>query len=86
MDATPSATPAPGLTDMTSGAGGNGSAGDTIAGGDGVSGGASTASGAGGGGAGYIRINTTSGKATLTGGTLSPSLSTPCATQGMTSP
>jgi hypothetical protein len=37
--------------------------------------------GGGGGGAGVIRINTASGAATITG-KLSPSLDTPCATQG----
>lgn len=70
LDATPSDQPALG--------GGNGSAGAMINGADGVSGFAS-----GGGGAGRIRINTTTGAATVTG-IVSPSLSpvTPCATQG----
>lgn len=61
--------------------GGAGSAGTTV---DGASGtGASTAenSGAGGGGAGRIRLNTSSGIATVTG-IVSPSLTTACATQG----
>lgn len=42
--------------------------------------------GGGGGGAGRIRINTKSGAAMITGATLSPSTSTPCATQGTTRP
>jgi hypothetical protein len=36
-----------------------------------------------GAGAGRIRINTTSGNATLTGGTVSPDTTTPCTTQGI---
>jgi hypothetical protein len=61
--------------------GGNGSAGTTINGSDGTTGDANTEIGSGGGGAGYIRLNSTSGKATITG-TVSPDLTTPCATQG----
>jgi hypothetical protein len=37
--------------------------------------------GAGGGGAGFIRINTTTGVATL-GGTLSPAAGSACVSQG----
>jgi hypothetical protein len=60
--------------------GGDGSFGPTINGTDGTNSATIAASG-GGGGAGRIRINTTSGVATITG-TLSPPVTTPCATQG----
>jgi hypothetical protein len=42
--------------------------------------------GGGGGGAGRIRINTRSGAAVLTGATLSPAMTTACATQGTLRP
>lgn len=60
--------------------GGQGSAGDGPNGGDGMFMTSNNALG-GGGGAGRIRINSTSGAAALTG-TLSPSLASSCATQG----
>jgi hypothetical protein len=59
----------------------NGSAGSTTSGGAGVSNDAGSG-GAGGGGAGRIRINTASGIAMITG-SVSPDLTTPCATQDM---
>ena len=64
-------------------AGGNGSAGTTVAGGAGGNGDSqkSVQSGGGGGGAGFIRINTQAGSATLSG-TLSPDATTKCMTQG----
>ncbi|MGH7280680.1 MAG: hypothetical protein ACRELY_04085, partial [Polyangiaceae bacterium] len=64
-------------------AGGNGSAGGNTAGAPGGNGDSqsSVQSGGGGGGAGFIRINTTSGAATITG-TLSPSATTTCTSQG----
>ncbi len=65
--------------------GGNGSAAASVNGTDGAVKAGSTAGG-GGGGAGRIRINTKSGMAALTGATLSPAATTPCATQGMTNP
>jgi hypothetical protein len=78
-----SAQPAPGY----GGVGGSGSAGDQINGGaGGVTDGGSLGAGSGGGGAGRIRINTSSGSADVTGGTLSPSLNTPCASQGTLTP
>ena len=55
--------------------GGPGSAGTAI------NGGAALAGGGGGGGAGRIRINTANGNATFSG-TLSPTASTTCVTQG----
>ncbi|MDB4956548.1 MAG: hypothetical protein JWO36_4117 [Myxococcales bacterium] len=67
----PDSTPAIGINNA-----GNGGAGTTI---DGVS--AGTDNGGGGGAVGYIRVNTKSGSATITG-TLSPSLATTAATQG----
>ncbi len=80
-NATANAQPAPGY----GGVGGAGSAGTNVNGGAGQSiDGGITASG--GGGAGRIRINTASGSADVTGGTLSPALGTPCATQGTITP
>jgi hypothetical protein len=76
-NATASAQPAPGYA----GAGGNGSAAGTVNGSSGIVPDAGYAGG-GGGGAGRIRINTSNGSADVTGGTLSPGLDTPCATQG----
>ena len=75
--ATPSSNPAAGLLN-----GGAGSAGTTINGTDGFigDGGPTTTYGGGGGGAGFIRIN--SGNAIVDAGTISPALSTACATQG----
>jgi hypothetical protein len=61
--------------------GGSGSAGTTITGSDGNSGDASSYFGSGGGGAGWIRLNTSSGSATISG-TISPALGTACASQG----
>jgi hypothetical protein len=84
-DSTDNATPAPGGQVGTTGAGGTGSAAATITGGAGGAGdavGGSYSPGAGGGGAGYIRINTSTGVATLTSGTLSPAAGTTCTTQG----
>ncbi|MFO0740103.1 MAG: hypothetical protein U0270_29660 [Labilithrix sp.] len=66
------------------GRGGDGSAGATINGGDGTQptpGGSAS----GGGGAGRIRLNTATGSATIKG-IVSPSLGTPCATQGTLKP
>jgi hypothetical protein len=77
--ATPSSTPAAGGAN-----GGAGSAGPTINGSLGVIGDAGTTFyGGGGGGAGYIRINAGAGGAILDAGTISPDLTTTCATQGM---
>jgi hypothetical protein len=72
----PSSTPAAGVV-----TGGDGSAGTATAGSDGQLDDGGGSPGAGGGGAGWIRIDTSSGSATITG-TVSPSLTTPCATQG----
>lgn len=72
----PSGTPAAGVV-----TGGNGSAATAIAGSDGQVDDSGASPGAGGGGAGWIRIDTPTGTATITG-TVSPSLTTPCATQG----
>jgi len=60
--------------------GGNGSAGSTVNGSPGTFGDASTDLGGGGGGAGWIRLNSSSGSATISG-TISPDL-TMCASQG----
>lgn len=69
---------APGGTGSAStDSGGNGAAANKINGSPG-----GTTGGAGGGGAGRIRINTSSGAATISG-TVSPSLTTACATQGL---
>jgi hypothetical protein len=75
-----------------SGQGGQGSAGINVDGSDGVFGIGGANAGGGGGGAGRIRINTMTGKATLTGtGLLSPALASTdggadagiaCTTQG----
>lgn len=63
--------------------GGNGSAGATTSGSPGTSTNMiPTCRGGGGGGAGRIRINTKSGSAALTGGTLSPDPTSACTTQG----
>ena len=64
--------------------GGAGGAGTTVNGTNGTSGDAGANLGSGGGGAGFIRLNSTSGMASVMGnGTVSPALTTPCATQGM---
>ncbi|MFO7178870.1 MAG: hypothetical protein DIU78_009245 [Pseudomonadota bacterium] len=77
QNARPDAEPAKGgTTKVENGLGGDGAAGEVVAGSDGGSTG-----GGGGGGAGRIRINSRSGEASITG-TLSPSLDTECATQG----
>jgi hypothetical protein len=81
----PNNLPAEGATeaDKPQDGGGNGSAGDAVHGEDGHC--ATTPcefGGSGGGGAGRIRINTPVGAAQVTG-IVSPSLSTPCATQGV---
>jgi hypothetical protein len=84
LDAANSATAAVGGQPGTTGAGGNGSAGATVtgaAGGVGDALGGMYSPGAGGGGAGYIRINTNS-SAPTTGGTLSPAVGTACVSQG----
>jgi hypothetical protein len=80
-DATANAQPAPGFD----GIGGSGSAAASVNGSSGLSPDAGNGVGAGGGGAGRIRINTASGSASITG-TVSPALSTPCATQGTLGP
>jgi len=80
-DATANAQPAPGF----GGVGGSGSAAASINGTSGVGPDAGNGVGAGGGGAGRIRINTASGSASITG-TVSPALTTPCATQGTLGP
>ncbi|MEP7052083.1 MAG: hypothetical protein ABJB12_17090 [Pseudomonadota bacterium] len=61
--------------------GGDGSSGSMIDGAPGVKGTTASVGGSGGGGAGWIRINSTSGTADITG-TLSPNLTTKCASQG----
>jgi hypothetical protein len=88
--ATADNVPAPGAgvgTGMSTG--GSGSAGQTVNGGAGTY--ANNGTAGGGGGAGRIRINTMSGVAAITGGTVSPELgagdggagsATSCATQG----
>jgi hypothetical protein len=87
-DATPNATPAAGGAPATTGVGGNGGAGATVngtAGGAGDPAGGTNVPGAGGGGAGYIRINTSSGTATIAG-TLTPAVGSACVSQGTLSP
>jgi hypothetical protein len=76
-DATANTQPAPGY----GGIGGNGSAGATVNGSSAVLVDGGSDFGSGGGGAGRIRINTANGNATITG-TVSPALTTGCATQG----
>ena len=61
--------------------GGAGSAGTAINGTSGTSGTGANATGGGGGGAGRVRINTSTGSASITG-TVSPAMTTACATQG----
>jgi hypothetical protein len=84
---TPNDQPAPGGAPNGGTSGGAGSAGASVNGGaagavlDGVPG----FSAAGGGGAGWIRINTVTGVANVTG-IISPHMSTPCATQGTLAP
>jgi hypothetical protein len=86
LDATTDAAPTTGPVGGSNTNGGNGGGGAMP---DGASGGLNPMypdggfSGAGGGGAGRIRINTASGSAGIIGGALSPTLATPCATQGM---
>jgi hypothetical protein len=65
--------------------GGDGGAGDTPDGTDGAANGTNPPGG-GGGGAGRIRLNAKAGAVTVTGGTLSPSLATGCATTGAIAP
>lgn len=74
-------TPALGGAPISGGGatGGSGSGGMSITGADGT--GTGQAAGGGGGGAGRIRINTKSGNATISG-LVSPSLGTPCVSQG----
>jgi hypothetical protein len=79
LNTTPNAIPAPG---GDSPLGGSGSAGTTINGADATSADGGATLGSGGGGAGYIRLNTLSGSANVTGATISPALGTACATQG----
>jgi hypothetical protein len=85
LDATTDATPTPGPVGTMNTNGGQGGGGDAP---DGTAGGLAPTypdgrfSGAGGGGAGRIRINTATGAAMITG-TVSPTVSTPCTTQGM---
>jgi hypothetical protein len=84
-DATPDLIVAMSGNDGMSGSiGGNGSAGAVL---NATAGqvAAATSAGGGGGGAGWIRLNTLSGMATMTG-MLSPSITTPCATQGQVAP
>jgi hypothetical protein len=85
QDATPDGNAAAGGANNGTPLGGAGGAATTIAGAVGTVA-ANSAAGAGGGGVGRIRINTLLGKATVSGGTLSPSLSTSCATQGVVAP
>ena len=81
---TPDSNPAVGAVDSIYHVmGGNGSAGEATNGMDGIES-ADWKSG-GGGGAGRIRINTSTGAATVTG-TISPALTTTCATQGTLHP
>jgi hypothetical protein len=81
-DATPNATPAAGgAAGNSEGAGGAGGAAALTAGAPGMTGMGLNA-GAGGGGVGRILINSTTGGATLTSATMSPDLTTSCATQG----
>ncbi len=81
-DGSNNSTPAAGGTgSANSAAGGSGGAGTTIAGSPGLTQ-ASSNSGGGGGGVGRIRINSAGGAATVTGGVVSPALTTTCATQG----
>jgi hypothetical protein len=85
-DSTANAVAANGGNLGTTGAGGNGAAGATIAGTAGSPGDAvNNLPGGGGGGVGYIRVNTRSGVASLVG-TLSPSASTTCVSQGTLAP
>ncbi len=77
--ASPDAIPAPGGhtgTVATVDDGGSGSAATAV---DGANG--STTAGGGGGGAGRIRLNSSSGRADVTG-VLSPAAATTCATEG----
>lgn len=81
-NATPDDAPAPGgITNDSASKGGRGSAADAIHGGDGESADTAYYPSGGGGGAGRVRINTKSGQATITG-TVSPSMNTPCFSQG----
>lgn len=78
----PSGTPAVGGGDptMMHALGGDGSAAQIVNGADGTLG-MNDYFGGGGGGAGYIRLNTSAGAASITG-TISPAVTTACATQG----
>jgi hypothetical protein len=83
-DGTPNATPAagqPGGGTNVGSTGGNGSAAVTLTGQPGTTD-AGTYAGGGGGGAGRIRLNSPTAAANTTGGTVSPDLTTRCATQG----
>jgi hypothetical protein len=83
-NSTPTSTPAAGgKHGVGPSSGGDGSAGGSTNGTPGAFTEGNSAGG-GGGGAGRIRINTKTGAATLTSATISPSTSTPCATQGTT--
>jgi hypothetical protein len=80
-DGTADSTPAAGGPNGTgASAGGQGSAGATLAGSPGTADGGPY-HGGGGGGAGYIRLNSGTASAATTGGTISPALTTRCATQ-----
>lgn len=83
-DAQPSANAALGGTSPNGSKGGSGSAGDEARGGDALWAGGDNAPG-GGGGAGRIRVNSKSG-APITGGVLSPSPASSCATFGAIKP
>ncbi len=80
QNGTPDANPAGGAKSKGVVSGGSGSAATDLNGGDGIQA-ADGSAGAGGAGAGWIRINTQSGVATITG-VVSPSVTTTCATQG----
>jgi hypothetical protein len=70
-----------GTLSVGSAQGGTGAAGTTINGADGTAEETGVNQGSGGGGAGFIRLNSSSGSATISG-TVSPAVSTMCATQG----
>jgi len=83
-DATPNGQPASGGSPSTTGAGGSGGAGASpggVAGAAGDPAPGTNMAGGGGGGTGYIRINTKTGVGTISG-TVSPAVTTACATQG----
>ncbi|MEO8799164.1 MAG: hypothetical protein ABI551_14845, partial [Polyangiaceae bacterium] len=80
QNGTPDANPAGGAKAKGDIVGGDGSAGTGLSGGNGKTA-TDFSAGSGGAGAGWIRINTQSGAATITG-VVSPSVTTTCATQG----